>query len=885
MNSPTGKLRLWWRRWRWRLLAAYLLILAAAHVWHWWKPADQSPPQCCAAMVKAIDGESTLDRKIRFAYEDRGQSVNGALPIVLLHGSPGAADNFQRLAPMLEASHRLIITDLPGFGFSTRDIPDYSFRAHARYLIELLDELKIERAHILGFSMGGGVALNLYDLAPERVASITLLASIGVQEMELLGDYHLNHGVHGLQLGLFWLIREGLPWSPASYADSISVSYSRNFYDSDQRPLRDLLRRYDKPMLILHGQHDFLVPVEAAKEHHRLVPQSELIVSDYDHFMVFNRFEYLAPMLLDFTRRAESGQALTKASAEPARIAASQEPFDPKNLPKFMGVTAFVVVLLLAAATLITEDLTCIAAGVMAAQGRLDFTLGALACFLGIFIGDLLLFLAGRWLGRAALKRAPVKWFVNAAAVERSSEWFQQQGAKVIFVSRFLPGARLPTYFAAGALHTSFWKFALYFAIACAVWTPLLVGLAMLLGKELIESAMFSGQSLLLKAAVAGVLIYALVKLLVRLSTWKGRRLLLSSWRRMTHWEFWPTYVFYPPVIAYVAWLMLKHRSLTLFTAANPAIPGGGFIGESKAEILSGLEKAGDFLPRWDLLKAGQSFEARVALVKHFLDQYRLGYPVVLKPDAGQRGSGVGIIQSDAELESYLRQANVPTVIQEHIPGEEFGVFYYRYPNEATGRIFAITEKRFPSVVADGQSNLEQLILNDSRAVCMARFLLDKHADRLWNVPPPDEKVRLVELGTHCRGAVFLDGAWVKTAELETAIDGICQNFDGFHFGRFDIRTPNIEDFKQGRNFKVIELNGVTSEATSIYDPKNSVFAAYKILFEQWRIAFEIGAQNRQRGFKPTPVRTLLKSLIDYREQSQAHDSFTRQKQEAQSAD
>jgi hypothetical protein len=142
-----------------------------------------------------------------------------------------------------------------------------------------------------------------------------------------------------------------------------------------------------------------------------------------------------------------------------------------------------------------------------------------------------------------------------------------------------------------------------------------------------------------------------------------------------------------------------------------------------------------------------------------------------------------------------------------------------------------------------------------------------------------------VELGTHCRGAVFLDGRWVKTDKLEMTIDGICKGFDGFYFGRFDIRTPDVEDFKQGRNFKVIELNGVTSEATSIYDPKNSVFAAYKILFEQWRIAFEIGAQNRLRGFKPTPVRTLLKWTIDYREQSQGHDSFSRQKQEAQSAD
>ncbi|MDX2044557.1 MAG: alpha/beta fold hydrolase [Acidobacteriota bacterium] len=885
-NSP-GKFRLWWRRWRWRLLAIYLLLVLAAHVWQWWDPADnfsepESCPTCRSALLNAIDGDRHLKQQIRFVYQDRGQpTVSGepALPIVLIHGSPGEARDFDQITPMLESSHRLIIPDLPGFGASTRDIPDYSFRTHAKYLIELLDQLKIERAHFLGFSMGGGVVLNLYDLAPERVASATMLAAIGVQEMELLGDYHLNHAVHGLQLGLFWLLREGLPLSPTSHARDFSVSFSRNFYDSDQRPLRALLSRFDKPMLIVHGQHDFLVPVEAAREHHRLVPQSELAVSDYDHFMVFNRKDYLAPLLADFTARAETGTALTKDKADPIRVAAAQQPFDPKNLPKFIGVTAFVVVLLLAAATLITEDLTCITAGVMVAQGRLDFALAAFACFLGIYVGDLLLFLAGRWLGRAALSRAPVKWLVSERAVERGSEWFQHQGAKVIFISRFLPGARLPTYFAAGALRTSFWKFALYFAIACAVWTPLLVGLAMLLGKGLVESALFAGQGVLLKAFIAAILIYLIVKTLIRLSTWRGRRLMVSSWRRMTNWEFWPAYVFYPPVVVYIGWLMLKHRSLTLFTVSNPAIPGGGFIGESKAEIYRGLATAKEFLPKWKMLGASATVEDRINQAKGFIAENNLSFPVVLKPDAGQRGSGVGFIHSDAELESYLRQANVDTLIQEFLPGEEFGVFYYRYPNQNVGKIFAITEKRFPTVTGDGNSTLEQLILNDSRAVCMAGFLLDKHSDRLWEQPVVGETVKLVDLGTHCRGAIFLDGDWVKTDELEVAIDGICQQFDGFYFGRFDIRTPNVNEFRQGKNFKVIELNGVTSEATSIYDPKNSVFAAYRILFRQWRIAFEIGAQNRERGFKPTQLRTLLKWMIVYREQSQAHDSFNKTKQ------
>ncbi|MGE0883987.1 MAG: alpha/beta fold hydrolase [Blastocatellales bacterium] len=877
MTSSPGKLRLWWRRWRWRLLAVYLLLLLFAHVARWWRPADNAPSDCCSVMVQAIDGEHHLNEKIRFAYEDRNKSTSETLPIVLIHGSPGQAEDFRRLALLLEASHRLIIPDLPGFGYSTRDIPDYSFRTHARYIIELLDQLKIGRVHLVGFSMGGGVALNLYDLAPERVASITMLAAIGVQEMELLGDYHLNHAVHGLQLGLFWFLRECLPLSPSSHVRDFSVSYSRNFYDSDQRPLRDLLKRYEKPMMIIHGKHDFLVPVEAAREHHRLVPQSELIVSDYDHFMVFNRPKYIAPFIVDFSLRVESGRAETRAIADPVRIAAAGQPFDPKNLPKFIGVTAFVVVLLLAAATLVSEDLTCITAGVMAAQGRLDFTLGVAACFLGIFVGDLLLFLAGRWLGRAALERAPVKWFIGRRAVERGSEWFQHQGAKVILASRFLPGARLPTYFAAGALKTSFWKFALYFAIACAVWTPLLVGLAMLLGRQLIESAMFAGQSLLLKAVAAGILIYLMIKLLVRLSTWRGRRLLVSKWRRMTRWEFWPPYLFYPPVVLYVLWLMLKYRSVTLFTAANPAIPGGGFIGESKAEIYQRLQNSIEHLPKWTLLDASLESEARIQQAKDFISKANLGYPVVLKPDAGQRGSGVGIIKSDAELELYLLQTNVDTLLQEYLPGEEFGVFYYRYPNEAGGHIFAITEKRFPSVIGDGVSTLEQLILNDPRAVCMAGFLLDKHADHLWDVPTADGKVQLVDLGTHCRGAVFLDGDWVKTDELELAIDRICKGFNGFYFGRFDIRTPSVEDFQSGRNFKVIELNGVTSEATSIYDPKNSVFTAYRILFRQWRIAFEIGAQNRKRGFEPTAARKLMRWMIDYREQSQTHDNSVRQ--------
>ena len=527
----------------------------------------------------------------------------------------------------------------------------------------------------------------------------------------------------------------------------------------------------------------------------------------------------------------------------------------------------------IAASTLISEDLTCIAAGLLIAKGQIGFGLGAFACFLGIFVGDILLFLTGRYLGRPALARAPLKWFVRTEDVVRSSDWFSKRGAVVIFASRFVPGARLPAYFAAGLLNTSLWRFAVYFLIAAAVWTPILVGLAVLLGGEVIESALFARQALFIKVGVAGALSLAVARFAVRLSSYRGRRLLVASWRRSTRWEFWPLWVFYVPVVCYVALLALKHRSLTLFTASNPAMPAGGFIGESKIDILRGLERAGDFIAKSELIESALTPRARLEKAQSFIARNGLVLPVVLKPNEGQRGSGVSIISTIGGMRDYLDNTHVDTIIQEYAPGFEFGVFYVRRPGDPSGQIFSITEKRMPSVVGDGISTLEKLILEDDRAVCMARLLLKQHQSRASHVPALGERVRLVELGTHSRGAVFLDGSWIKTPELQAQIDEISRSFIGFYFGRFDIRTPSVDDFKAGRNFKIIELNGVTSEATHIYDPKNTLIDAYRVLFAQWKLAFEIGARNRDRGFRPSSATELFALLSEYRQRARLHFS------------
>jgi hypothetical protein len=201
-------------------------------------------------------------------------------------------------------------------------------------------------------------------------------------------------------------------------------------------------------------------------------------------------------------------------------------------------------------------------------------------------------------------------------------------------------------------------------------------------------------------------------------------------------------------------------------------------------------------------------------------------------------------------------------IVQEYVEGHEFGIFYVRHPNAEKGFIYSITDKRLISVVGDGKRTLEELILADDRAVCMARLHFKKHENNLFYVPQKGEDVKLVEVGTHCRGALFLNGALIKTKELEARIDEISKNFSGFYFGRYDIRTPSIADIKKGVGFKVVELNGVTSEATHIYDPANSLLSGYRVLMEQWRMAFEIGAMNRQSGAKSVSVKHLFHLLV-----------------------
>jgi hypothetical protein len=204
-------------------------------------------------------------------------------------------------------------------------------------------------------------------------------------------------------------------------------------------------------------------------------------------------------------------------------------------------------------------------------------------------------------------------------------------------------------------------------------------------------------------------------------------------------------------------------------------------------------------------------------------------------------------------------------LVQKYVSGpREGGIFYYRLPHESRGKIFAITEKVFPMVAGDGQHTLEELIRSDPRASIVAETYLQRFASQRSRVLAAGERLKLVEAGNHCQGAIFLDGGRLYSVELEKQIDEISQSVPGFFVGRYDVRYASEDALRAGRDFQIIELNGVSSEATNIYDPAHSLRSAYRTLFRQWEIIFAIAAENRNLGLQPTALKTVWENWTRY---------------------
>lgn len=815
-----------------RLAAIYLLVLVLS----WVVMSTRRIPLPAGSEWREFPiagkaGEPAMLRYRKFPGTDPALA-----PLVLVHGSPMASSCFDPLLAKLPRDRTILVPDLPGFGASSAGFSDFSFTGHAAALGKLLEKEGVVKANWVAYSQGGGPVLELSASNPEAFESLVLLSSIGVQEYELTGDYFLNHVLHGAQWIALEAVRWGMPHFGLLDKALLNVRYARNFFDGDMRPLRGYLEKFTAPVLIIHGETDGLVMPAAAREHFRIVPQSREHWLNGGHMVLMSQATSVAEPIVSFLRDAGP----TRGQAEPERVEMAAKPFDPAAM-ELKGMPFYLTLLGIALATLVSEDLACLAAGLLVARGLIPLSAGILAAFAGIFLGDMALYLAGRWGGRWCVERAPLRWIVSERSLEAGRQFLSKKGAVAVFISRFTPGMRLPLYVAAGIVKAPAPRLAAWFFVAGLAWTIPVVTLAAVFGQRAIDWLLATGAAVFPAALALMLLTWLMLRTGALLATHRGRRILRSKWLRLIRWEFWPPWAFYPPVVMAVILIGLRRRNLLAFTAVNPAMPHGGIAGESKTEILRQLLSSGSVAP---FLSLPAGTPDRLELVRKWDPEF----PLVVKPDVGERGRDVVIVHDEESLARELGKRTGDTIVQKYVEGAEFGVFYIRHPAQPRGRIFSITTKIMTSVTGDGVRTLEDLILDDDRAVLSQRHFRNLYQDRLGTVPAAGERVRLATLGSHCRGALFLDGNHLVTPQLEAEIERIARCFPGFFFGRFDLRCPGEDELRRGEGIRLIELNGVTSEATHIYHPHTPLLSGYRTLISQWRQACDIGVANAAAG-------------------------------------
>jgi len=317
----------------------------------------------------------------------------------------------------------------------------------------------------------------------------------------------------------------------------------------------------------------------------------------------------------------------------------------------------------------------------------------------------------------------------------------------------------------------------------------------------------------------------------------------ISNLKKITNWEYWPSYMFYVPLLPYAFYLAIKARSFGFFSAVNPSIEGSGNGLESKYKTLQLLPQK--YCPKTIYMPKGENFEEIVPK----LTSNNIKFPLIIKPDIGFRGLLVTKIKDEKELTSYIKKYNsINLIIQEFIEYKnECSVFYHRIPGEKTGKITSITLKKYPTVIGDGKLTISALIKNDERAIHYIVYLSELNKDKLEIIPKNNEEVVLNIIGNHAKGTQFINGNHLISCQLTNLMDELNSDIKGWFYGRIDIKYHNFDELLLGKNMKIIEINGVISEPTHIYDAsKGSYLRALKSIKDHWEIIYLIGIKNNK---------------------------------------
>lgn len=338
-------------------------------------------------------------------------------------------------------------------------------------------------------------------------------------------------------------------------------------------------------------------------------------------------------------------------------------------------------------------------------------------------------------------------------------------------------------------------------------------------------------------------------------------------------WEYWPMWLVYMPAGVYYLYLALKARSFYFFSASNPGIENGGMFFESKWKIFELMPK--EYFPNTILI----SEEDTIEIITRKMEDAQINFPIIAKPDRGERGWCVKKINSLVELEDYKKKTTISFLIQSYVNYPlELSVFYVRQPNQDKGEITSVTLKKLLSVTGDGKSTIGQLIVSNNRAFLQYNKLKKNEQIDFDHVLEKGKEHILVPYGNHVLGAMFLNYNHIIDKELTTTFDNISKQINGFYFGRYDLRCSSIEDLKKGKNIAILELNGAGAEPAHIYDPNFSFFKAQVVLIHYFKNMFAIARRNNRSGhaYMTHQEYKKVKQLEKEYKNKQTHDEFNR---------
>jgi len=312
---------------------------------------------------------------------------------------------------------------------------------------------------------------------------------------------------------------------------------------------------------------------------------------------------------------------------------------------------------------------------------------------------------------------------------------------------------------------------------------------------------------------------------------------------KLTKWEYWPTYMFYVPIIPYFLYRALRAKNLIFYLATNPGIKYSGNGTESKYKTILLIPEK--YRPKTVFVEIGEDVDS----VKNKIENEGITFPLIAKPDIGFRGFLVQKIDNFEALKKYFQKNDVAIIIQEFIDYKnECGILYSRVPGESKGAITSVTLKKFLTITGNGTSNLSDLILNDKRARVYYDYLKVIHNEHMNSILKKGQEEIISVIGNHAKGTQFINGNYLIDDELVAMFDNLNKQIEGWFYGRLDIKYDTFEKVKKGRDFKILEINGIISEPTHIYDPTTGAtyFGALRSLKKHWGIINKIAVTNHK---------------------------------------